>query len=240
MHKEDPNEMKTTGALRFVLLLSFPLVLSLPGEAPAQSCEDGCGLQIKPCMADAIPEMLACKLDCRTNTIPTELGICMRGCSDVFQAAKEGCRLEVQDCEEACEGIDDPPSDPEDPAADPTEDPIVEPDDGSPAACVQECGQTLGTCARDVTTSTRSCITDCRSGEHKRGTCMKQCVGPAKESAQLCATGFRSCMTDCGIPLAPRVPHCQDSEAPTCGGLCGGLSQVCAPVGPERCGCVRQ
>lgn len=227
--------MKIRSLFRLTLL-AVPLVLALQGEAAAQACEEGCGLQVKACMSNAIPAMLACKLDCRASTIPTELGVCMRGCSDIFDVAKDGCRADLRDCEEACE-----PGPTPDPIPDPSEDPS-DPPEPTPdvSTCLDECGLSLGTCASGVTATTRACITECRAGTHKRGGCMKQCVGPAKEGAQLCGEGFRTCMLECGVELAERVPHCQDSEVPVCGGLCGGLSQTCAQVGPARCGCVRE
>ena len=47
---------------------------------------------------------LACKLDCRNNSDPTELGDCMRGCMEVARSAKDVCRAVFKACKQTCEG----------------------------------------------------------------------------------------------------------------------------------------
>ena len=77
-------------------------VLALASTAGAQTCPAACGQQKRACLETARTVKLACKLDCRTNSPRTELGMCMRGCMATFRAAKDVCRTDHQACVRAC------------------------------------------------------------------------------------------------------------------------------------------
>jgi hypothetical protein len=89
---------------RILVSSALVAILALASTAEAQTCTSACGQQKRACLQAARTVKLACKLDCRTNTPPTALGACMRGCMATFRAAKDVCRTNHQACVRACFG----------------------------------------------------------------------------------------------------------------------------------------
>jgi hypothetical protein len=217
-------EISRYKALRVAATVSLSITAAIvfDSQAFAQTCEQGCGLQSRACSADALPTMLDCKLGCRQTTDPVDLGACMRGCMDSFAGSREACRSDVDACEDSCEPEGDDGSGEEPPE--------------ELGQCTDDCGQTLGGCAIEVKTASKSCVELCRAGTQKRA-CFRECAAFARDSAKECASDFRMCMRDCGAP--PPIVHCQNAEAPTCGGICRFMTQTCAEIEEGQCGCVR-
>jgi len=216
-HSKEVEEMKFLSVLRLAIGLSIPAVAALQGAAVAQSCPRACGLQKKACLEGPRANMAACRLDCRTNGTPDELGACLHGCAETFRSDREACRGGVADCVATC-------GSPESSASTST-----------PAACLGACGQDLGACARDVVTEARGCVHDCHSASDRLG-CLQLCGATAQGGAEACASAFTSCRADCSV--LPPVSSCGRAEAPTCGGSCPLPTLTCVPVSSTRCGCM--
>lgn len=168
--------------MRFATVFGLAVVVSisgtflLTGDAAAQTCQSGCGLQKKACVQSARTVKLACKLDCRTNSAPVDLGACMDGCVDKFRSSKDSCHAALSGCLGTCEA----------------------PPDGS-GECVDGCGQDLAACAQGVVTEARTCVKDCKAvPDHL--SCLAACGATAEAGAEICAANFSSCEGDCGSP----------------------------------------
>jgi len=85
-------------------LLTLGFLVSLGSIANAETCVRECAIAKRDCVHDSRVAKLACKLDCRTNSDPTELGDCMRGCMQVAREAKTICRAIFTACKQSCEG----------------------------------------------------------------------------------------------------------------------------------------
>ena len=123
-------------------------------------------MQMKACVQTARTTKLACKIDCRTNSSPTDLGACMRGCTTTFRSAKDTCRSDLQTCISGCQGgsadgaFTGAPSD----------------------ACAGDCGEALSTCAQDVITGAKVCAQDCRAASD-RLSCLQDCAAACERLA---------------------------------------------------------
>jgi hypothetical protein len=169
--------------MRFTTLLGLAMAFSisgaplLSGTAVAQTCQRGCGLQMKACIQTGRTTKLECKVDCRTNSASADVGSCIHGCVDTFRGTKDGCRSAVPDCVAACEP---PPG-------------------GGGGGCLDLCGQDLGDCARNVATEAKACVRDCSAAPNRRS-CLQDCAATAEGAAEICASNFASCRADCASP----------------------------------------
>jgi len=168
------------GRALLVLAVAGPFLLA--GRADAQTCQAGCGLQKKACIQTARVTSLACKMDCRTNSSPTDLGTCMRGCTTTFRSAKDTCRSDHQSCISGCQGG----------SADGAFTGGSPPD----TACAGNCGDELGTCAQGVVTTAKACVQGCR-GISDPLSCLQGCAAAAEAGGEACATAFQACITGC-------------------------------------------
>jgi len=172
------------GRVLLVIAVAGPFLLA--GRVDAQTCQAGCGLQKKACLQTARVTSLACKMDCRTNSSPTDLGMCMRGCTTTFRSAKDTCRSALRTCIAGCQGG----------SADGAF-------TGSPAntACAGNCGEDLGTCAQEVVTAAKACAQGCRGTSDPR-TCLQGCASAAQGGGEACASSFQACITACSPPTS--------------------------------------
>ena len=214
---KEVQEMKCSSVLRFAVGLAMSAVLALHGGALAQTCQSACGLQKKACFMGPRANLTACRLGCRENVAAEELGACLHGCADIFRADREQCRGGVPDCIAAC-------GSPESAAT-----------ANAARACLGDCGQNLGVCARGIATEARDCIHDCRSASDRLD-CLRTCGATAESGAEGCASAFSLCRADCDV--LPPVPSCGRAEAPTCDGSCPLPTLTCVAVSPTRCGCM--
>jgi hypothetical protein len=208
-----------THAMRILGIAIVGLTLSafvLAGEAVAQSCQPGCGSQMKACVQTARTTMLACKADCRANAAPSDLGTCMHTCTTGYRSAQSACRGDMANCRASCSSVAGA---------------FV-----SSTNCAGGCGQTLGTCAQGVVTNARACVKGCTSASD-RLSCLEACASAARSGAQACASDFSSCLSGCGAP-PPTTPSCASAEAPACGGSCPAPNQTCTAVAGGHCACV--
>ena len=147
----------------------------LAAGTSAAQCVRGCAALKRVCVATGRTTALACKLDCRANTAPTELGTCMRGCSSAFGDTKDMCRADQQTCIAGCR-------------------------DGTvDGACLESCGSDLADCAKAVGAAGKTCRTGCRSAAD-RHSCMADCGAAAQAGGEACAAVFASCGASCGAP----------------------------------------
>ena len=162
-------------------LVALSALLTMPAHAATQPCQAGCGLQMKACVQTARTTKLSCKMDCRTNSSPTDLGACMRGCTTTFRSAKDTCRAGLQTCISGCQGG----------SADGAF-------TGSPTdtACADDCGQALGTCAQGVVTTAKACARDCRGTSDPRS-CLQACASAAQSGGEACGASFQTCLAAC-------------------------------------------
>jgi hypothetical protein len=206
-----------------LLFLGIALLAASGGPASAQVCAAGCGVEAKACLKAARMTKLACTMDCRANSAPTDLGACLVGCVDAFRTAKTSCRSGVQGCVQGCG---------------PTS-------SGGDPACLGACGAALGQCARGVAATGRECVQGCRTASDRLG-CLEACGTAARSGAGECAATALSCAAGCGggggstttTTTTLPVPSCESSTAPACGGACPSSVQQCMPVSPTRCACV--
>jgi hypothetical protein len=146
----------------------------LAAGTAAGQCVRGCAALKRECVATGRTTALACKLDCRANTAPTELGTCMRGCSSAFGDTKDMCRADQR---------------PASPAADGTVD----------GACLGACGSDLADCAKAVGSDGRTCRKGCRDADD-RPACLAACGAAAQAGGQSCVDAFTACGASCGAP----------------------------------------
>ena len=163
-------------------LVGVSALLTVTSYAANQPCQAGCGLQNKACIQTARTTKLSCKMDCRTNSSPGDLGTCMRGCTSTFRTAIASCRAGLQTCISGCQGG----------SADGAF-------TGSPTggtACAGNCGEGLGTCAQGVVTTAKACVQGCR-GTSDPLSCLQGCASAAQSGGQACAASFQACITAC-------------------------------------------
>jgi hypothetical protein len=206
--------------MKVLTIASLGLALSaliFSGAAAAQTCQAGCGLQMKACVQTARTTMLACKVDCRTNAAPGDLGVCMRSCTSALRSAKTVCRGDLASCLGSCSSVAGA---------------FVS---STTSDCAGGCGQSLGACAQGVVTDARACVKGCSSAADRLA-CLQGCASAAQSGAETCASDFSSCLSGCGAP--PSTPSCDSAEAPTCGGTCPAPNQTCTAVALGQCGCV--
>ena len=147
----------------------------LAAGTSAAQCVRGCAALKRECVQTGRTTMLACKLDCRENTAPTELGTCMRGCSTAFRDTKDMCRTDQKACIGGCR-------------------------DGTvDGACLGLCGSDLADCAKAVGDAGRTCRKGCRSADD-RPSCLTGCGAAAQAGGEACAADFANCGASCGAP----------------------------------------
>jgi hypothetical protein len=199
------------------LLFAVVIPCGLLGEAHAQACLPGCGLQAKACIQTARTTALACKTDCRANASPEDLEGCLGTCWSGFRSDKRDCRAGIAECATGCLALGTNGDDP----------------------CLGACGQGLATCAGGVIAEGRTCVTDCKSSVDPLS-CFGGCVSEATASAQACASEFGVCLNDCGVTPPTTLPpasSCWTSQAPACGGTCALPDSTCMDV-LGHCACV--
>ena len=154
----------------------------IPAGTSAAQCVRGCNAQKKTCIQAARTIALACKLDCRQNTVPNQLGTCMKACATTFRGSKDMCRTVKKDCIAGCR----PPA----------------PVGGAPsvdASCLGTCGTDLAECAQGVITPAKACVRGCRSAPD-RLMCLQGCAATAAMGGEACASDFETCGTSCASP----------------------------------------
>ncbi len=193
-------------SLRVVGLLVAASLFALVGSVQAQSCPAGCDMQKKACIRTARVATLACRLDCRATAAPTNLGTCMRGCTDEFRAAKSTCGADHTDCLGSCT---------------PT------PPGSCTGAFLDSCGQGLAACARDVVAQAKTCVQGCGTALDRLG-CLQGCANAAQHDAATCAANFAACVGTCACPGG-----CDDGNPCTFDTCVNGACQhECLCVGP--------
>jgi len=153
--------------------------VGLPAGTSAAQCVRGCSMQKKECIQTARTTALACKLDCRTNTAPTALGACMKGCSSTFRGTKDTCRADQKTCIAGC-----------------TSGTPIGGTTAVDAACLSSCGTDLAACAGGVIATAKTCLGGCRTAPD-RLSCLQGCGAAAETGGQTCATEFETCGTSC-------------------------------------------
>ena len=153
------------------LLCVLTGLIAATGVASAQDCQRGCFTQERACFGSANVAMPACKAQCRLTKKPTEVGACMRACTDTFMKAKVACRTSLGSCRDACLP--------------------------SPPPCGGSCGQNLAACIKTVVTKQQDCIRACKPGSG-RPSCVSSCLSSSNAGAAACAASFRDCHARCG------------------------------------------
>jgi hypothetical protein len=151
-------------------------LLAVTAHAANQPCGAGCGAQTVTCVKTARVTRASCKMDCRANSTPADLGSCMRGCGSTFRASQTTCHTDHASCVQACQ-----------PA----------PGGSSNPACPGACGQDLGTCNHGVAAALHTCVTSCAPGPGRHA-CIAGCLSTAQSGAATCASDFQSCTAACG------------------------------------------
>jgi len=211
-------------------LTGLGAMLALTAHAVTPPCPAGCGAQTVTCLKTARMSRATCRAGCRANATSTDLGSCIRGCTDTFRSDQTTCRNDEANCVQACS----PPS----------------PSSGDPstANCPGTCGEDLGTCAHNVAAALKTCVTGCAPGSGRQS-CIAGCLSTAQSGAATCASDFTTCVANCGgttttttSPTAttttmPGPPACGDPTDQACGGTCPTHGDVCRDVS-RTCTCV--
>jgi len=209
--------------LRTLLGLGVLLLPIAVANASMEPCPAGCGMQTVTCLKTARMAKLNCKADCRANEASTDLGSCIRACVDTFRSARTSYANDRASCAQSCT----PPSSADDP---------------STASCLGACGEDLGTCARNVAATAKTCATGCRTASDRRA-CLAGCLSAAQTGAAICASDLQACTANCGrsttttTPVPPTTtntmpapPACGAPIDTACGGTCPNHGDVCQDV----------
>ncbi len=79
-------------------VIGFGAMFAVTAHAASQSCAAGCGAQNVTCLKAARVTRASCKMDCRANSAPADLGSCMRGCNNTFRPARTTCHTNQTSC----------------------------------------------------------------------------------------------------------------------------------------------
>ncbi len=164
-------------------VIGLGAMLAVTAHAANQPCAAGCGAQTVTCLKAARVTRASCKMDCRANSAPADLGSCMRGCNNTFRPARTTCHTNQTSCVQTCR-----------PA----------PGSSNPA-CPGACGQDLGTCNHAVAAALRPCVTGCAPGSGRQS-CIAGCLSTAQSGAATCASDFQSCTAACGSTTTTTLP----------------------------------
>jgi len=197
-------------------VIGLGAMLAATARETSPPCGAGCGAQTAACLKTARVTRSSCRMDCRANSAPADVGSCSRGCTDTFRSDRTTCRSNQPSCVQAC----DPSS--------------ASAGDPSTAACLGACGEDLGACARNATANLRTCVTGCRTASDVRS-CLEGCAAPAQADTAACAADFQSCAGTCATTM-PAHPSCGAPTGAACGGPCSTPGQVCRGVG-RACSC---
>lgn len=219
---------------RVLVLASVMFGALATASAWADDCPVGCAAQNKADLQAARTTMLACQADCRQNAAPTDRGTCLRGCTDVFQAAKDAARTDHAECITSC--------------TEPTPDASTGGAAAPTTPCRGTCGQDLSTCARGVVSAAKTCIRSCQAASD-RVACLEACAAAAETQAATCADDFATCTGACPVPTPPAPPvptpgptfvpppACGPVDGAACGGTCPNPGEACRSVSGS-CTCV--
>lgn len=204
-------------------------------DAVAEVCHAGCKGELKGCLESARAAKIDCRLACRSDADPADVGTCLQGCREAFRSGRRTCRGGTSTCVAACREA---------------------PVSTASAACLGECGVALGQCARDVTSDRPGCFAGCPNGPDRHA-CVEECLAPTSDGIEDCLAEAADCRAACGSETSTSTTSstatsttgittttsttlpiaCVDSDAPTCGGACP-EGQVCVDIGPAGCNCL--